>query len=48
VSLAEILQITWLSLTVSGLAVLLAFLTGLPSAIWLYLRDFRGKDLLFR
>lgn len=45
-SLAELLQITWLSLTVSGLAVLLAFLTGLPSAIWLYLREFRGKRFI--
>ncbi|MBC7360989.1 MAG: ABC transporter permease [Candidatus Aminicenantes bacterium] len=43
---SEILQITLLSLLVSGLAALLAFLTGLPTAVFLYLKDFPGKRLV--
>jgi len=45
-SFSEILQITWLSLIVSGLAVILAFLTGLPSAVYLYLKDFPAKKVV--
>lgn len=45
-SVSEILQITWLSLMVSGLATILAFLAGLPAAVCLYLKDFPGKRLV--
>lgn len=45
-SLREIIQVTWLSLLVSGSAVLLAMLAGLPAAVLLYLKKFPGKRLI--
>lgn len=45
-SLREIIQVTWLSLLVSGSAVLLAMLAGLPAAVLLYLKKFPGKKLI--
>ncbi|MDI6846104.1 MAG: ABC transporter permease [Candidatus Saccharicenans sp.] len=42
----EILEITWLSLAVSGSAVLLSMVAGLPLAIFLYFRNFPGKKLV--
>ena len=44
--LREILEITWLSLVVSGSAAVLALLFGLPSAVLLYLKQFPGKMFL--
>ena len=44
--LREILEITWLSLMVSGSAAVLALLFGLPSAVLLYLKQFPGKRFL--
>jgi tungstate transport system permease protein len=44
--LREILEITWLSLVVSGSAAVLALLFGLPSAVLLYLKQFPGKRFL--
>ncbi|MBC7364925.1 MAG: ABC transporter permease [Candidatus Aminicenantes bacterium] len=44
--LGEILEITWLSLVVSGSAAILALLFGLPSAVLIYLKQFPGKKLL--
>ncbi len=45
-NLKEIIQITWLSLLVSGAAVSLAMLVGLPAAVLLYLKKFPGKRLV--
>lgn len=45
-SLREIVEIAWLSLLVSGSAVLLAMLAGLPAAVLLYLKKFPGKRLI--
>lgn len=45
-SLREIIQVTWLSLLVSGSAVLLAMLAGLPAAVLLYLKKFPGRRLI--
>lgn len=45
-NLKEIIQITWLSLLVSGAAVSLAMLAGLPAAVLLYLKKFPGKRLI--
>ncbi|NPV83632.1 MAG: ABC transporter permease [Candidatus Aminicenantes bacterium] len=45
-SLREIIQVTCLSLLVSGSAVLLAMLAGLPAAVLLYLKKFPGKKLI--
>ncbi|MCX8160930.1 MAG: ABC transporter permease [Candidatus Saccharicenans sp.] len=45
-SLGEIIQVTWLSLLVSGSAVLLAMAAGLPAAVLLYLKKFPGKRLI--
>ena len=45
-SLSEIVQITWLSLAVSGSATVLALLVGLPAAILLYFKNFPGKRLV--
>lgn len=39
-------QILWLSLQVSGAAVALSALIGLPLGVWLGLGEFRGKRLL--
>jgi len=44
--LREILEITWLSLVVSGSAAVLALLFGLPSAVLIYLKQFPGKRFL--
>ncbi|MGQ9801178.1 MAG: ABC transporter permease [Candidatus Saccharicenans sp.] len=44
--LKEILQITWLSLAVSGTAAALAMIVGLPVAVWLYLKPVPGKRLI--
>lgn len=44
--LTEILEITWLSLVVSGSAALLAMLVGLPAALFLYLKEFPGRKLV--
>ncbi|MGB9835198.1 MAG: ABC transporter permease [Candidatus Saccharicenans sp.] len=43
--LKEILEITWLSLVVSGSAAALALVIGLPAAVLLYLKQFPGKKL---
>lgn len=45
-SLRDIIQVTWLSLLVSGSAVLLAMAAGLPAAVLLYLKKFPGKRLI--
>ncbi|MCR4409848.1 MAG: ABC transporter permease [Candidatus Saccharicenans sp.] len=45
-SLREIIQVTWLSLLVSGSAVLLAMAAGLPAAVLLYLKKFPGRRLI--
>lgn len=45
-NLKEIIQITWLSLLVSGSAVSLAMLAGLPAAVLLYLKKFPGQRLV--
>jgi tungstate transport system permease protein len=45
-TLKEILEITWLSLLVSGSAIGLAMLAGLLAAVVLYLKKFRGKKLI--
>ncbi len=45
-NLNEVLQITLLSLQISGLATLLSLLIGLPLGTWLALSDFPGKHLL--
>ncbi len=45
-NLKEILEITWLSLTVSGSAAVLSMLVGLPVAIFLYFRRFPGKKFV--
>lgn len=45
-SLGEIIQVAWLSLLVSGSAVLLAMAAGLPAAVFLYLKKFPGKRLI--
>lgn len=42
----EILEITWLSLVVSGSAAALALAVGLPAAVLLYLKQFPGKKLI--
>ena len=44
--LREILEITWLSLVVSGSAAALAMIAGLPSAVLLYLKQFPGKRVI--
>ncbi|MCR4396244.1 MAG: ABC transporter permease [Candidatus Saccharicenans sp.] len=44
--LKEILEITWLSLVVSGSAAVLAMAVGLPAAVLLYLKQFPGKRLI--
>ncbi|MBC7350083.1 MAG: ABC transporter permease [Candidatus Aminicenantes bacterium] len=44
--LKEILEITWLSLAVSGTAAAMAMIVGLPVAVWLYLKPFPGKRLI--
>ncbi|MGB9763992.1 MAG: ABC transporter permease [Candidatus Saccharicenans sp.] len=44
--LKEILEITRLSLVVSGSAAALAMAIGLPSAVLLYLKQFPGKKLI--
>ncbi|MGB9905890.1 MAG: ABC transporter permease [Candidatus Saccharicenans sp.] len=44
--LKEILEITWLSLVVSGSAAVLAMAVGLPAALLLYLKQFPGKRLI--
>lgn len=45
-SVKEILEITLLSLAVSGLAAGLAMIIGLPAAVWLYLKSFPGKRMI--
>ncbi len=42
----EILQITWLSLAISGSAAALSMLVGLPAAIFLYFQRFPGKKFI--
>jgi len=44
--LREVLEITWLSLVVSGSAAALAMIAGLPSAVLLYLKQFPGKRVI--
>ncbi len=44
--MAEVLQITWLSLTVSGLATALSLLIGLPLGTLLALSRFPGRSFL--
>jgi tungstate transport system permease protein len=41
-----VLQITWLSLQISGIATLLSLLLGLPAGVWLALTRFPGRRLL--
>ena len=43
---AALWQIVWLTLLVSGMAVLLGGLMGVPLGAWLGLRDFRGRRWL--
>ncbi len=43
---AEVFEITWLSLQVSGLATLISLVIGLPLGTWLALGRFRGRDFL--
>ena len=45
-SFSEIVQITWLSVIVSGSATILALLFGLPAATFLYFKNFPGKRLV--
>lgn len=45
-NLKEILEITWLSLAVSGSAAMLSMLAGLPAAIFLYFKNFPGKKFM--
>lgn len=45
-SIKEIMDITLLSLAVSGLAAGLAMIIGLPAAVWLYLKSFPGKRVI--
>ncbi|MFZ6026404.1 MAG: ABC transporter permease [Chloroflexota bacterium] len=42
---AEIWQVTWLSLQVSGLATLISLLLGLPLGTWLALGRFAGRKI---
>lgn len=43
---AEVLEITWLSLKVSGVATGISLLLGLPMGTWLALGRFRGRDFM--
>ena len=42
----EILQITWLSLQVSGSATIIAIALGMPMGFWLAMFRFRGRSFL--
>lgn len=42
----EVLEITWLSLKVSGVATGISLLLGLPMGTWLALGRFRGRDFM--
>jgi tungstate transport system permease protein len=42
----DLWSIVWLSLQVSGTAVLVGALVGIPSGVWLGLAQHRGKRLL--
>lgn len=41
-----VLQITWLSIKISGGATLVSLLAGVPAGVWLALTRFRGRGLL--
>jgi len=43
---AEVLEVTLLSLRISGLATAISLLLGLPTGTWLALGRFRGRDFL--
>jgi tungstate transport system permease protein len=43
---SEVLQIVWLSLEVSGTALLISSLAGIPLGAWLGLSRFRGKSVV--
>src|SRR5687768_3941535 len=43
---SQLWPILWLSLQVSGFAVLVSSVVGLPLGVWMGLRRFRGKGLV--
>jgi tungstate transport system permease protein len=45
-TLSQFWPILWLSLAVSGIAVLASSLVGVPLGVWLGLKDFRGKTFV--
>jgi tungstate transport system permease protein len=45
-TLAQFWPILWLSLQVSGIAVLISSLIGVPLGVWMGLNSFRGKPLV--
>jgi tungstate transport system permease protein len=45
-SFAQFWSILWLSLKVSGIAVLISSLVGLPMGVWMGLSSFRGKPII--